>query len=317
MKQIAVYFSKPGFEEYPFDEAEYREAYHIMGKLLTERGAGMTIVRGLETYKGGNTFEGGWKYVKGTFERVEGPQTFTLIFNRGNNNNGSTRFDAKARVLNSPELDRYCDDKSETYRIFHQCSPIGTTVNSAAIVPAALTRIRSELVVCKPIDGLGGAGIFVVPRTDVLKIIPEYPYIVQEFIDTSGGIPRVAKGMHDFRMVTINGEILSIFIREPKEGSYLANVSQGASIREFPVEDIPKGALEIFKMVEKELTWITKRIYCVDVARRKDGKWYLIELNSQPGLSSLDYTGKNDPKKKGDGAKRYFHKLADLLAASA
>ncbi len=54
-----------------------------------------------------------------------------------------------------------------------------------------------------------------------------------------------------------------------------------------------------------------RRVYCVDVARDKSGRWTLIELNGQPGLSSYDYEGRNDPDGKGGGSKRYFHTLAE------
>jgi hypothetical protein len=96
----------------------------------------------------------------------------------------------------------------------------------------------------------------------------------------------------------------------------LANVSKGASIFELPVARIPAGARDLFETVDRHLRHYAHRIYSVDVARGKDGRWTLIELNAQPGLSSYDYNGKNDPDGKGEGSKRYFQGIANMLAAS-
>ncbi len=313
-KTVAVYFTEPGFDDYPFNEEEYRTAYHILGGLLAERGTGMAIVRGKKTYKGGLRFTGYWEFRNGTFHRREEDITADLLFLRG-----KLKTRRGINMINHPALHALCDDKSDTYRRFPDISPKSIRVNNRRVLKAALPKISSKLVVAKPVDGFGGAGIVIDTAEKVPKKLHDFPYLLQEFIDTSGGIPGICKGLHDFRMVSVQGKIVSVFIREPRQGSYLANVSQGASIWELAVKDIPKEARELFERVDKELLRFTRRVYAVDVARQKDGRWLLIELNAEPGLSSYDYDGRNDPrgKGKGEGSKKYFTTLADLLAASA
>ncbi len=310
--QIAIYFTDPDADDYPFSDDDYRQAYGVLADLLKERGTASVVVRGQETYLGGNTFNGCWRWNGNDFVRENGRCESSLIFNRG-------RFapDGTERMLNDITLNTLCDDKAWTYRTFEEFSPKSLIVRSASEVAAAETLIPSSFVVAKPNEGLGGDGILIGPKEEILAEIPSFPYILQEFVDTSGGIPGIAKGMHDFRMVSIDGEVFCVFIREPRKGSYLANVAQGGHIWELAVDRIPDEAMAMFRIVDKELSRFPHRIYCVDVARGKDGRWKLIELNAQAGLSYADYSGRNDPTGKAKGAHRYFHRLADLLAECA
>ena len=314
IKIVAVYFTEPGYDDYPFNEEEYRVAYHIMGQLLEDRNTQMIIVRGKKTYKGGLRFSGYWEFRDSAFHRHDKEIEADLLFMRG-----KLKVDRGINMINDPKLHALCDDKAKTYRRFTDISPMSIRVNNRRVLMAGLKKISSKLVVAKPVDGFGGAGIVIDTAEKVPKKLHDFPYLLQEFIDTSGGIPGICTGLHDFRMISVQGQIVSVFIREPRQGSYLANVSQGASIWELPVKDIPADARALFATVDKELAHFKNRVYCVDVARQKDGMWKLIELNAEPGLSAYDYDGRNDPRGKGkaEGSKRYFTSLADLLAASA
>lgn len=312
MKKIAIYFTDPLYDDYPFNEEEYREAYHILAGLLDARGAGSVIVRGQETYRGGTSFQGGWEYRDGTFRRTEDLIEAELIFNRG-------RFQPEPgiAIINDPAFNALCDDKSATYERYRAYSPMSYTIANADEREECFQKIPSELVVSKPIDGLGGHGIVIGTREEIRRSGASFPSIIQEFIDTSGGIPGICEGMHDFRIVAVRDKVVFAWIRFPKKGSYLANISQGGSSMELDIARIPADALAIFRAVDNDVARYERRVYCVDVARNKDGRWVLIELNAQPGLSSYDYEGRNDPDGKGEGSKRYFHGLADLLASAA
>ena len=60
----------------------------------------------------------------------------------------------------------------------------------------------------------------------------EEPYLLQEFIDTSAGIPNIATGTDDLRVIIIGGEVIMASIRTPAPGKLLANVAQGGTIKE-------------------------------------------------------------------------------------
>lgn len=310
-KTIVIYFTDPDADDYPFDEEEYREAYHILAKLLAERGADCVIVRGQGTYRGGNDFDGGWRFDGEAFRRTDDVVQGDLIFNRGRFAPG-----AGAHVINNIELNRFCDDKYATYKAYEKLCPLTLLVKNQKELDATMARIPTDTVVCKPIDGLGGEGICVGRREELRTAVRTFPCLVQEFLDTSDGIPGIADGYHDFRMISIKGEIVCVFVRQPRKGSLLANVSQGGSVFEVPVRKIPGSAREIFRKVDRTLERFPDRVYCVDVARGTDGAWKIIELNAQPGLSSYDYKGYNDPDGAAEGSRRYFHGLANLLAAA-
>ena len=134
----------------------------------------------------------------------------------------------------------------------------------------------------------------------------QFPYLVQELIDTENGITGLAEGRHDFRLVTVGGEIVAAFMRVPADGKYIANVAQGGDIHEIPLGQIPESAVDMFTEVDKEFARFPKRLYSLDLGLDRSGNWKIIELNAQPGLSIEDY---ND----GAAGKRLFNHVADLL----
>lgn len=303
MKTIAVYFTQPGFNAYPFNKAEYADGYHKLAELVAERGGQLSLVRGQETYRKGNTFAGGWEFRDGTFHRFEDDRTFDLIFNKGR-----LQGDDNAVILNDPELDTICTDKALTYSMFEELSPTTFFVKSRDELKEALEKITSDIAVAKPVDGEEGNGVYIGPHEDVLQKVPRFPYLVQELIDTDGGIPGIAPGRHDFRMIVMNGEVIYAFVRMPAEGKYIANVAQGGDYAVVPLSKIPPDTLKIVQRIDREFTRFPKRIYSVDVGLDRASAWKVIELNAQPGLSIHDY---NDSPQ----GKHLFEHVATLLAS--
>lgn len=305
METVAVYFTKPGFDDYPFDDVDYREAYALLGTLLAERGVRFSIVRSGHTYLGGNTFKGGWDFNGGTWKRTHVKHSYDLIFNKGR-----LIFSDDARVINDPALDRLCIDKWETYKRFASFSPRTFLVQNKNELEAAVRDIDEAMIVAKPVDEEGGKGVIIGPAEDVLAGVTAYPYLAQELIDTSHGIPGIVKGKHDLRIIIVQGEIVSAFVRQPAEGKFVANVSQGGSMRGVEVRTLPASAREIAATIDREFAGFPHRIYSVDLGMDEGSDWKIIELNSQPGLSYEDY-------KESDEGKRLFVSVADLLAAAA
>jgi len=300
MRTIAIYFTKPNFDDYPFDDPEYRGGYELIGSMITEKGGRCCIVRG-DTYKGNNEFSRGWEFRDGKYVAIDVPIRADIIFNKGR-----TSWDANATIINDPQLDTLCTDKSATYKLFATHSPMTVVVRNAKELEEALEKIPGELVVTKPLDGEGGKGVTIGDRATVTGTVSHYPFLIQQLIDTSGGIPGLTDSRHDLRVIIVEGEIVGAFLRTPKEGSYVSNVSQGGSIREVPVDHLPEGAEKIVADVEKEFSRFPKHVYSVDMGRDKSGTWKIIELNAQPGLSIADY-------KEGSGGKRLFERIVSLL----
>jgi glutathione synthase/RimK-type ligase-like ATP-grasp enzyme len=305
MQTIAVYFTAPGFESYPFDEAEYRDAYGLLAKILTEAGRRFAIVRSEASYLGDNRFAGGWIYGDGAFARTEEEIAADVILLKG-----KLRFSGRATVVNDPAFDALCTDKWRTYEMFPEHCPRTLRVESREMLQRALEELPTELIVAKPVDGEGGDGVIIAPKSEMAARIPGFPYLLQEFLDTGGGIPGIAEGMHDFRILSVRGEPLSVLLRMPREGSFLANISQGGRKKVLPPESIPADARAIFDAIDARFRGYANRIYSVDLGRGRDGAWKIIELNAQPGLSMDDY-------REHESTRTFFDRVADVLLTAA
>jgi len=181
------------------------------------------------------------------------------------------------------------------------------TLRSAGDLPSALTTLKTAILVAKPLDQEGGHGVRIVRREEIPSVVTTFPYLLQEFIDTSGGIPTIASGMHDLRIISVEGKIVLSYLREPKAGSFLANESQGGKLSEVELHRLPEDALDIWKIVDEEVKQYSNRVYSLDIGRDREHGWRIIELNSKPGL---------DPIGKYPGAERFMRSLADLLLSA-
>jgi glutathione synthase/RimK-type ligase-like ATP-grasp enzyme len=303
MRKIAIYFTDPHFHDSPFDAPEYKEAYYTLATSLEKKGGKVYIIRSQDTYTGGMSFSRGWEFREGSFHEHPERIKADLIFKKGR-----AVFDAEANIINVQELEDICTDKFKTYQLFTSLCPRTDIAQHPDDVPAILQTLSTPLVVAKPLDKEGGEGVIIDTPEKVRTAIQEFPYLIQEFIDTSGGIPGITDTKHDFRLTIIAGEIVIALLRTPKDGSYLANASQGGTITEIPLTHIPPEVLTVFHEVESKLSRFPTRFYSLDVGRDKSGQWKMIELNAQPGL--LIHELKEDGKK-------FFDRVSDFLLAHA
>ncbi len=304
MKTIAIFFTQPGFDDDPFDDPQYRDAYYFLGKLLQEKGIRWLIARGIDTYKGDNVFTRSWLYDQGTFRERTGDIEVDLVFNKG-------KFEPRGMVktLNDPELEQICDDKAKTYKRFTALCPRSHKARTDEELRAALDDMSSDRMVVKPLDKGGGEGIVIGTREEILASPREFPLLVQEFVDTSAGIPGLTPGHHDFRINVLGGRIPSVLLRIPQEGSLLANVSQGGSKQVLPPDCIPAPVHHIIHTIDEAFAQFPTRFYSIDVGRDRSGQWKLFELNSQPGVSYTDW-------EENEYGKDFFFALRDLLVTA-
>ena len=298
-KIIGVFFDDPKFDDYPFDDPEYRQSYSQFAKMFEDRGAGFWIVRAQERYMGGNRFSEGWKFEKGDFHLHPEPVELNVIYNKGH-----FVGDDRAVIINEPTFESICTDKAETYRLFPSLFPVTVVAKDRVEAERLLAGLKTDMIVAKPPDQEGGKGVKVLPRAEIIRAIPSYPYLLQEFIDTSDGIEGIAGSMHDLRMNIVGGTLVIAYVREPKAGSYLANESQGGTLTEVSLSKLPREVLAIGNVVDESLQRFPHRVYSIDLGRDRSGQWKLFELNSKPGL---------DPVGKYPGAERFMQALVDVL----
>ncbi len=301
-RKIAVYFTHPAPTDYPLNKEYYRIAYAELAEHIHSRGARLFMVRSMDTFLGGNSFSRAWELTPDGYADHTDRLDADIVYDKG----ADFARDEHTVTLNDPEMDHICTDKSRTYNLFPQHSPVSRVIRSAADAAETIAAIPSERLVLKPLDGEEGHGVMVVDRADAASSIPFYPYIAQEFLDFSDGVPGLVESTHDMRITSISGEIILCFIRTPPPNSLLANVAQGGKKIEVPLEKIPAEAKAIWADVEKEFSRFPRRVYSVDMGRTKNGAWKIIELNSKPGCTC---------RSEGPNSARFMEALAEVLSS--
>lgn len=304
MKTIAVFFTSPGDKSYPFNESYYVTAYRELAEKIAEKGARLVIVRAMESYKGNGVFSGYWVFGNGEFTRINEDIKPDLVYNKGH---FIFRDDDSLPIMNHRELDGICLDKRKTFAAFSEHCPLTKEVHSKEEALDFLEKVSTAFAVAKPIDGEEGKGVIIMRKNELADHIPSYPYLMQEFVDTSGGVPGITDGMHDLRLTLINGDVGNSFLRIPAKGKMVSNLAQGGSKQEVPVDLIPSECLSLAATIDERFKKYGKRVYSVDMGRDVSGKWFIIELNSQPGVTC---------RSEGPLSINFQNKLADVLLAS-
>lgn len=294
-KTIAFFVRTISSEDYPFSSRDlYYHSYQENLLAMKRAGAEVYFVTDNESYQGAGKFSNAW-----TIDSVSEVADFTevgaitadLVFDKG----GFEGDDVK--VVTDHRLLPVIDDKAETYRVFSEYQPASIICANNEEVQAAIVSVEGEMVVVKSLVGSGGKQVYIGTKESIM--VPEtevYPLIVQEFIDMSGGIPGLAEGVHDVRVLIAGGSIIGATLRQPSAGSLYANVSKGGIEQLLSIEQIPAELIPITNDIDQKLCsrlGVFPRYYAADFALGKKG-WKLVELNYKPGLFRFN-TDKNAP----------------------
>ena len=282
MKTVAVYFTDPEPDGAPFVEngGEYARSYRELAAKVAALGARFCIARGPTTYLGKGRFSNYWEFDGTDFAAKNDILEPNVLLNKGED----LHFDDFDGVINDPEFDEICFKKELTQDILADVMPRAILVSSKQELERRIGEIPSDFVVAKPPHGALGRDVIIGPRATVLSHNHAYPLLLQEFIDTSDGIPGVMKGTHDSRLVVVGGEFSYCEYKIPKKGSLVSNVSLGGSYFPIPKDKIPPEELALARTVDAKFARFPSRIYSIDMCRGKNGRWYVIELNAPPGL---------------------------------
>ena len=105
---------------------------------------------------------------------------------------------------------------------------------------------KNKYVILKPIHSFGGNDIHLLNKFKlnfIKKFIKKHDYIMcQKYL------PKISKG--DKRVFLINGKICGAISRVPKKGSYLSNMSKGASAKNI---NLTKTEKKISKIIANDL----------------------------------------------------------------
>lgn len=187
--------------------------------------------------------------------------------------------------INNLDFTRIIDDKFIISLILEKWSKKSHIIKNLEDIKTFLKKAKPSKFILKPLSDSGGKGIYVVDKNSKLNIEPlRKTYLIQEFIDSSSGIPGICKGMHDLRLVFVNEKLMYSYIRQPQKGNFLANIAQGGSFSIVPKNKLPKSLQPIIKKVNEIFSSFSPRVYTIDLMFDKKQKPWVIELNSMPGL---------------------------------
>lgn len=197
------------------------------------------------------------------------------------------------KFVNNPAFDEIANNKFITYCLFKIWMPKSYLVYNKKDINNKLKYFKENTVIVKPVVGSGGIGVKVLTKKEIKNIKIKEPSLLQEFIDSSYGIKNVVKEPHDLRIIIFNKKVFGAYLRVPRKGSFVANITQGGCKVMFGKNNIPKKALNITKEVISAFDSFDDLFYSVDFIFNKNQKPYILEINSMPGFS---VGGKNSEK---------------------
>jgi hypothetical protein len=285
----------------PFSNEYYWQAYQDLLLALKSRGIQAYFLTDNNTYHGYGMFEVAYttdtKTTVNKLERVENVYV-DVVFDRG----GFIGRDVL--TINPPILIKIAASKIEMYEYFSDLQPFSIVGKNRKQVIKAASHLPGDKIVVKEPEGSGGKEVYIGKKEEVLAELPdEYPLLVQEFLDTSEGVPGLVEGVHDVRLALCGDEIISYYARTAGKGRLHANVAQGGTVTYFELDKVPAELLKKVRVIDS-LFADQPRYYSVDFMNTPKG-WKLVEVNSYLGLM---------PAHDGPQAQQTLDKLANYLA---
>lgn len=187
---------------------------------------------------------------------------------------------AHTLVVNRPTGLRAANEKAFLLN-FGSVSPRSAVTRDAEYIADFVQRHDGRAVL-KPLDRMGGSGIFLLRADDANfhSIVEQSTQNGREFVTVQAFVPEAAKG--DKRILLMDGEPLGAILRVPKQGEFRGNLAAGGTAVQAEITDRDR---EIIAAVAPRL--------------RAEGLWfvgldvlgdYLTEVNvtSPTGVQEVD-----------------------------
>lgn len=303
MKNIVVIYDGDDWDvEVPMNYEMTRRAFEKWNTMALEKNVAMfrACVDWYDAPK--NVFKKVWAYRQGKWQKIENELKPDLVYDKTSGDKQYDLFMVKekmneqGRVFNHPLFRIMLNNKLTQYVLFSQFMPVSFLATNKEELGDVFKKIPSEKAVVKPLQGSGGFGIVIDMKEAISKSNSAivYPVLVQEFIE-GGGIPGFSEGdaLADLRIVFMHHEPKYALSRIAKKGSFFTNMHQGAVGVRVPLEKIPASINEMIKSIVKKLSIFPKAQYSLDFFFSKEGKPYLIEMNTTPGICLIEAMGDN------------------------
>ncbi len=191
------------------------------------------------------------------------------------------------KIVHHPAFNDLLSRKDEIYKILPEIHPITFTADAGEIDEAA-AAIPGYKVILKPVRGAGGKNVRVVRKKDLSLVEVEGKYLVQEFIDTSGGDPKLGiKGTHNLRLISIDSKVLGAVARVGGKRKTILLADGHGEV--FEPEKLPDDVHTIAETIHKKLKELPgegKNVIGIDLmyGKRKGGEqgYITCEINRRP-----------------------------------
>jgi glutathione synthase/RimK-type ligase-like ATP-grasp enzyme len=297
-KNVGIAFGRDFLGNTPLGHIGIKEPVYLRLLELCEKENWNAYVLTKKTYRGLGIFEGSWKFNSGKFDIITSPVKFDLVYDRSAGIRFPPAGDDSLVWVNNIDFKILAWDKWATSKIIGEYMPQTFLLENEGEIKNVLPKIKSDWAVLKPFNGLKGIGIFIGNKSDAVnfKFAKKYRrYVAQEFIDTSNGIPGIARGKHDLRIVVINGKVVWCHVREPMGESFLANAAQGGNLTEIDYEKVPESVKVIVETVSKLFSErFDNPIYSLDFGIGADGTPKIFEINDQIGFPKWDMKNRDN-----------------------
>jgi glutathione synthase/RimK-type ligase-like ATP-grasp enzyme len=295
MKKVLILFGKNNWRKSkPFKNEKYMYSYEYFYELCRKNG--IQIYRASyqwydyrkHIFKHAWIFEkknGGWMKT----DKIKPDLVFDKTKTRPEVEYKKSLIGESYKIFNNPIFTALIDNKLYTGHLFPEWTKGNQLIQNDRDLQAALSKVKGEKAVVKPLDLSGGENVIIGKKKEILSEVKKRRtelknYIVQEFINSSRGIPGITKGVHDLRLVFINNRLIYSYYRKPAEGSLLANLAQGGTMAIVPLHKLPKNLKPIIKRAADIFSVYGSNIYTVDVMFDEKRKPWIVELNSMPGM---------------------------------
>lgn len=173
------------------------------------------------------------------------------------------------------------------YKYFQQCYLKSHRIMSQWSIPTYRPHTHTELkkyidsgrltfpIIAKPNHGAHGTGILLLHNNQEVKTLAHLrDYVFQNFISNNG----------DWRIIVIGGNPLGAMQRIAPKGSFLNNISKGATAK---LETDEATLKQLFKIATKVASLFHLAFCGVDIIRDTEtGKLYILEVNTAPQWGS-------------------------------
>lgn len=243
------------------------------------------MARWIHSYREGNIFIPQYQRKSGTWIHNIHPREAQLVL-------GFQIPHWVTRIFNT--MRSFTLDKTHFEKIFPQYALPSIVCSSYHEIHENFWNIPSAYKVLKPQFWTRSKGIFIqsqLPYTEDF-LLENYPYLLQEFHDTSAWFYDTP-GLHDFRVVLLNGEIIWKFLRQPEVGKYTANSFRKWNFIDLETWQIPREIQNIIDEIEAYCRpRFPHRYYSIDMGQWKNGVIKVFEVNSAPGLTNAKISQK-------------------------